>query len=49
MVSFFVSCIKKQRLLISFFLKMDKTSKKPIIENQPHYERVPNMVVIQNQ
>ena len=28
---------------------MDNTSKKPTLENQPPNQRVPNMVVIQNQ
>ena len=46
MVRFFGSWIRKQTL-ISFFLKMDNTSKKLILKDTPPNERVPNMVDIQ--
>ena len=49
MVRFFGSWINKQMLLISFFLKMDNTSKKPILDEKTPNERVQNIVDIQNQ
>ena len=46
---FLGSWIKMKMLLISFFLKIDNTFKKPILENELPIEHDPNMVDVQNQ